>query len=77
MTQLFTLLKISDGLAIQFGADGLGRMFLCLDTVMWILVGIYAFKYKEHMKHTKRFFAFYLLTYLMLAALSMAVATKS
>ena len=72
MTQLFTLLKISDGLAIQFGADGLGRMFLCLDTVMWILVGIYAFKYKEHMKHTKRFFAFYLLTYLMLAALSMA-----
>ena len=72
MTQLFTLLKISDGLAIRFGADGLGRMFLCLDTVMWILVGIYAFKYKEHMKHTKRFFAFYLLTYLMLAALSMA-----
>ena len=72
MTQLFTLLKISDGLAIQFGVDGLGRMFLCLDTVMWILVGIYAFKYKEHMKHTKRFFAFYLLTYLMLAALSMA-----
>ncbi|MBQ4005109.1 MAG: proton-conducting membrane transporter, partial [Firmicutes bacterium] len=66
------MLKISDGLAIQFGADGLGRMFLCLDTVMWILVGIYAFKYKEHMKHTKRFFAFYLLTYLMLAALSMA-----
>ena len=72
MTNAVTLLTISDGLSIQFASDGLGRIFLCLDTVMWILAAIYASKYKEHMKKPKQFFVFFGLTYLMLAALSMA-----
>ena len=72
MENVFTLLHISGKLSLQFGTDGIGRFFLILFTCMWILAGIYALKYKEHMIHTKRFFAFYLLTYAMLALLTMA-----
>ncbi|MBR3394309.1 MAG: proton-conducting membrane transporter, partial [Firmicutes bacterium] len=72
MENVFTLLRITDLLTIAFARDRLGTFFLCLVTVMWVLAGIYAQKYKEHMQKTKRFFAFYLLTYVMLAALTMA-----
>ena len=72
MDHVYTLLKITDLLSISFDRDGIGTFFFCLVTVMWILAGIFAQKYKEHMKKTKRFFAFYLLTYCMLAALTMA-----
>ncbi len=72
MNNEFTLLRITDTLSISFARDGLGTFFLCLVTVMWVLVGIYAQKYKEHMKKTGRFFTFYVLTYVMLTALTMA-----
>ena len=72
MTNVFTLLRITERLSLQFGSDAVGRFFLCLVTVMWVLVGIYALKYKEHQKHNTRFFTFYILTWVMLAALTMA-----
>ena len=72
MTNVYTLLKITDKLTLQFGSDPTGRFFLCLVTIMWILVGIYAQKYKEHQKHNARFFTFYILTWVMLASLTMA-----
>ena len=72
MTNVYTLLNITDKLALQFGSDPVGRFFLCLVTIMWILVGIYAQKYKEHQKHNARFFTFFILTWVMLAALTMA-----
>jgi multicomponent Na+:H+ antiporter subunit D len=72
MTNVYTLLNITDKLSLQFGTDAVGRFFLCLVSVMWVLVGIYAQKYKEHQKHNARFFVFYALTWVMLAALTMA-----
>ena len=72
MSKAVTLFTITDKLNISFGLDGLGAFFLCLVTAMWILVGIYALKYKEHQKNNIRFFCFYGLTYIFLAALTMA-----
>lgn len=72
MTNTVTLFTITDRLSISFGRDGLGTFFLCLVTVMWILVGLYALKYREHQKNNGRFFLFYGLTYIFLAALTMA-----
>lgn len=55
-----------------FGADALSWFFFGLVTVIWFIVGVFAKKYAEHMKKSRRFFSFYLLTYIMLAALSFA-----
>ena len=72
MNNVYTLLQITDNMSIQFARDGVGTFFLCLASVMWVLVGIYAQKYKKHMQKTKRFFLFYVLTYIMLAGLTQA-----
>jgi formate hydrogenlyase subunit 3/multisubunit Na+/H+ antiporter MnhD subunit len=68
----FILFRLTDELVIEFAADLPGISFLCLAAFMWILAGIYALKYKDHQKNNIRFFTFYLLTFLMLAGLSLA-----
>ena len=57
-----------------FKADAFSWIFFGLVTFMWIFVGVYATKYSEHLEHRKRFFVFYILTYLMLAALCFAAS---
>lgn len=52
-----------------FAADAFSWIFFGLITFMWIVVGIFATKYAEHIDHRKRFFLFYLLTYAMLVLL--------
>ena len=54
---------------LTFAADAFSWIFLGLITFMWITVGIFATKYAEHIDHKKRFFLFYILTYLMLVLL--------
>ena len=72
MSNVHTLLRITDTLALQFASDGLGRFFLILVSIMWVLACIYTMKYKEHQDHNGRFFVFFWLTWAMLAALTMA-----
>lgn len=69
MNDVYTILQISDKLSVQFAYDAAGRFFLFLVSAMWLLAGIYAVKYREHQKNNARFFAFYILTYVMLALL--------
>ncbi len=57
-----------------FGADAFSWIFFGLVTVMWVLVGIFTGKYGEanHLDHMPRFWLFYSLTYVSLAALCFA-----
>lgn len=57
-----------------FNADAFSWIFFGLISFMWIVVGIYATKYSEHLENRKRFFLFYILTYLMLVALCFAAS---
>ncbi len=68
----FVLLQFTQTLTLAFRADALGRAFLALILVLWAVTGLYALRYKDHQEHNLRFFAFYFLTLLMLAGLSMA-----
>ncbi len=57
-----------------FSADAFSWLFFGLVSFMWIFVGIYATKYAEHLENKKRFFVFYILTYIMLVALCFAAS---
>ncbi|NCB42513.1 MAG: proton-conducting membrane transporter [Clostridia bacterium] len=39
---------------------------------MWVVVGLYAWRYKDHQENNKRFFSFYFLTYFMIIGLSLS-----
>lgn len=52
-----------------FSADAFSWIFFGLISFMWVVVGIYATKYAEHLENRKRFYLFYILTYIMLVAL--------
>ena len=54
---------------LRFGADAFSWLFFALVSFMWIVVGIFAIKYSDHLDHKKRFFTFYILTYVMLGLL--------
>ncbi len=55
-----------------FGADVFSWFFFGVVSLMWLIVGVFAKKYAEHLEKKKRFFIFYLLTYIMLTALCFA-----
>lgn len=66
------LFSLGNHMEIYFHADKLGRIFMSIITVVFPLVGIYAFSYMKHDKEEKRFFGFYLMVYGVLLALSYA-----
>ncbi len=57
------LYEFTPGFSLQFGADGLGRLYAGLVSVMWPVVLLYAFSYMEHDSRQRSFFGFYILTY--------------
>ncbi len=57
---LYTFLP---GFTLQFGVDGLGRLYAALVSLMWPVVLLYAFSYMEHDRRQRSFFGFYILTY--------------
>lgn len=63
---LFTLL---DGIPVYFKVDEIGRWFVTIVTVIWLLAGFYAFAYMKHEGEEKRYFGFYLLLYGVLVGL--------
>ena len=64
--QLFELL---DEIPVFFRIDEIGRLFVTIVTVIWLLAGFYAFAYMKHEGEEKRYFGFYLLLYGVLVGL--------
>ena len=56
-----TLWQITDNAQITLKVDRLTIFFATLMSIVWTLVGIYAFDYMQHEENEKRFFAFYLI----------------
>ncbi len=56
-----TILSISKPLTIAFKLDSLGKIFSVLNAVLWLLIGLYSFRYMIHEKNEDRFFCFMLL----------------
>lgn len=65
----FHVLSLGERLEIAFAVDGVSTLFVCITTLIWVLVGIYAFAYMEHEGEQRRFFGFYLMLYGVLVAL--------
>lgn len=55
--------KITDTLPVLLRTDGISKVFAWLTTIVWIVVGFYAFGYMKHEEEEERFFAFYLMVY--------------
>ncbi|MCC8167870.1 MAG: proton-conducting membrane transporter [Clostridiales bacterium] len=68
----FTLFSIVDGISIAFKVDAISRIYVTFISVIWLLIGIYAFSYMKHEAKERRFFAFYIMAYGVLVALSFA-----
>ena len=73
----FHLLRITDGISLDLGLDGLGRLFIILISGGWLLTGLFACEYMKHEKNEDRFFAFMLLSEgaMLMTALSANMAT--
>ena len=63
------LLTLGEGLTISFAADELSVFFMCITTLIWVLVGIYAIAYMKHEGRAGQFFLIYALLYVVLIAL--------
>ena len=68
----FTLLRLSDTLALRFAADSMSLFFVLLVSFIWCFVQFHAFGYMEHEGKEPQFFGFFLLTYAALVALAFA-----
>ncbi|MCR5655419.1 MAG: proton-conducting membrane transporter [Lachnospiraceae bacterium] len=56
------LFAVTDKLKVVFGLDEMGRIFLVLTEIVWLLTGIYSFSYMEKERHINRYFGCYLVT---------------
>lgn len=59
-------------LPIQFGFDGVGRIFAVMISIVMLSAGFYSFSYMKHEQHEKRYYGFYLILYGMLNGLCFA-----
>lgn len=67
-----TLFYLMDNIPVYFHIDALGRLFITVTSIVWLMAGFYAFHYMEHEGEEKRFFGFFLLVYSVLLALESA-----
>lgn len=67
-----TLFYLMDDIPVSFHVDALGRLFVTVTSVIWLVIGFYAFLYMRHEGEEKRFFGFFLLVYAVLLALEFA-----
>ncbi len=63
---LFTLL---DGIAFCFQIDAIGRFFVTIVSLVWLLACVFSFVYMKHEGNENRYFGFYLLLYGVLVGL--------
>lgn len=66
------LFRLVDNIPVYFALDGLGRLFVGIVTLVFLLAGFYAFSYMAHEKKEKRYYGFYLITYGVLLGLGCA-----
>ena len=67
-----TLFKITENAVVSLRCDGLTKFFAVLMSLMWTLVGFYAFDYMKHEEHERRFFGFYLIVMGVLSGIYMS-----
>lgn len=67
--QTLTLFYITKTLPIFFRLDQVGRVFVSIVTIVWLLAGFFSFEYMNHEEKERRYFGFYLLVYGILVAL--------
>lgn len=56
------LFAFGESLPIRLSLDGLGSLFLCMASTLWIFVAVYAFSYMKDEEHTHMFFTFFILS---------------
>ena len=56
------LFSMTDSLTIALRMDGISRLFMAIAAFVFLLTGIYAFRYLEHEENDDRFFSFFLLS---------------
>lgn len=66
------LWKLTENVTVAFHADGISCIFAALTAAMWLLVGIYSFKYMTHEENESQFFGWYLIVLGVLAGLDFA-----
>ena len=55
------LFSMNGDIVLSLGTDTLGKFFALLVSVIWFIVGIFAFDYMEHEENRARFFGFYVM----------------
>lgn len=65
----FTLFYLMKDIPIFFHIDDIGRVFVTVISVIWVVICIYSFVYMKHEGEERRFFGFYLVVYGVLVAL--------
>lgn len=60
---VFTLVRFSGNLSIQFKVDGLSMVFAGLVSALWPLATLYAYEYMTKEERRETFFMFYSITY--------------
>ena len=59
----FMLFELMENIPILFKLDSVGKFFMVLVCISWILAGFYSFSYMEHEKNKRRYFGFYLIVF--------------
>lgn len=72
INQEFTLFYLTEKLPIYFSLDNIGRIFVGIVTIVWVLAGFFSFEYMKHEQKEKRYYGFYLIVYGVLLALDSA-----
>lgn len=67
--ETYVLFYLTETIPIVLKLDLLGKFFLAVVSVVWILAGFFSFSYMKHEKNEKRYFGFYLITYGVLVGL--------
>ena len=55
------LITLMNGIDIVFRLDTLGKYFMGIVSLVWILAGFFSYTYMKHEKNEKRYFAYYLI----------------
>lgn len=58
-----SLWSMTESLTVFFRIDRLSRVFAILTTLVWVIVGFYAFGYMKHEEEEERFYRYYLIVY--------------
>lgn len=65
-----TLFYLMKDIPVYFHVDDIGRVFVTVISVIWVVVAVYSFVYMKHEGEESRFFGFYLVVYGVLVGLT-------